>query len=121
MDEVLLKGLRFKGRHGVTPEERTNPQAIEVDLALGLDLKPAGMTDSLGKTVDYSLVYQEVRRIVEEESYNLLEALAERIAGRVLTFNRVLRVNITVKKLHPPIPGRYEYFAVSLERERAQH
>ena len=118
MDEVLLKGLRFEGLHGVTPEERAYPQAFEIDLALGLDLKPAGITDCLDKTVDYSRVYQEVRRIVEEESFNLLEALAESLAHRVLAFNRVVKVSVTVKKLHPPIDGQYEYFGVRLERER---
>lgn len=121
MDEVLLKGLRFEGRHGVTQDERNNPQAFEVDISIGLDLKPAAITDLLDKTVDYSMVYQEVRQIVEEESFNLLEALAERIAARVLALNRVMRVSITVKKLHPPIVGKYEYFGVHLERERFQH
>jgi dihydroneopterin aldolase/2-amino-4-hydroxy-6-hydroxymethyldihydropteridine diphosphokinase len=121
MDEVLLKGLRFDGRHGTTAEERAHPQTFEVDLVLYLDLRKAGATDCLEMTADYSLVYQEVRQIVEEESFNLLEALAERIAGRVLAFNRVVRASVTVKKLHPPISGQYEYFAVRLERERPQH
>lgn len=121
MDEVLLKGLRFDGRHGTTPEERANPQAFEIDLILRLDLKAAGATDCLDKTVDYSLVYQEVRHIVEEESFNLLEALAEKIATRVLTYNKVVQVKVTVKKLHPPIDGQYKFFAVRLERERPQH
>ncbi len=121
MDEVLLKGLRFEGRHGTTPEERAHPQTFEIDLGLYLDLREAGATDRLEKTVDYSLVYQEVRHIVEEESFNLLEALAERIAGQVLAFNRVVKVNVIVKKLHPPIVGQYEFFAVRLERERPQH
>lgn len=121
MDQVLLKGLRFEGRLGITAEERAKSQVIEVDLVLSLDLKPAGATDCLDKTVDYSLVYQTVRSIVEEESFNLLEALAERIARQVLTFNRVKQVNITVKKLHPPIAGQYDYFAIHLQRERFQH
>ena len=121
MDQIMLKGLRLEGRLGITPEERVKPQAIEVDIVLSLDLKPAGATDRLDKTVDYSLVYQEVRSIVEKESFSLLEALAERIAGQVLTLNRVVQVNITVKKLHPPIVGQYDYFAIHLQRERVQH
>lgn len=120
MDEVILKGLRFEGRHGVSDAERAAPQPIEVDLILGLDLRPAGITDSLDRTVDYSLAYQEVRQTVEEESFKLLEALAERIAERVLRLNRVIRADIVVKKLRPPIAGDYEYFAVRLKRERAE-
>lgn len=118
MDEVLLKGLVFEGRHGVTSEEKSLPQAFEIDLVLGLDLKPAGVADCLDHTVDYSEVYQEIRNIVEQESFNLLEALAQRLADRVLNFPRVVRVGVTVKKLHPPIAGRYQYFGVRLERER---
>ena len=121
MDEVILKGLRFEGRHGVSTAERAAPQPFEVDLILGLDLRPAGMTDSLDKTVDYSLAYQEVRHIVEEESYKLLEALGERIAERVLRLNRVIRADIVIKKLRPPIAGDYLCMAVHLKRERAEH
>ncbi len=121
MDEIILEGLRFDGRHGVTPEERAKPQAFEIDLSLGLDLKAAGTTDRLDKTVDYSLVFQEVRQIVGGESFRLLEALAERIATRMLTYNKVVLVKVTVKKLHPPIEGDYRYFAVALERERPEH
>ena len=121
MDEVILKGLRFEGRHGVSTAERAVPQPFEVDLILGLDLRAAGRTDSLDKTVDYSLAYREVRHIVEEESFRLLEALAERIAERVLRLNRVIRADVVVKKLRPPIAGDYDYVAVRLQRERPEH
>jgi len=118
MDEMLLAGLRFKGRHGVTPEEKVYPQEFEVDLVLHLDLKPAGETDLLEKTVDYARVYQEIKFIVEQESFNLIERLAERIAEQVLNYHRVERVEVTVKKIRPPLEGDYSFFSVRLVRQR---
>ncbi|HEX3011424.1 MAG TPA: dihydroneopterin aldolase, partial [Syntrophomonadaceae bacterium] len=76
MDKILAKGLTFKGCHGVLPQEKKLPQKFIVDLELFLDLSSAGIEDNLQKTVNYDEVYKQVKRIVENESYNLIEALA---------------------------------------------
>ena len=44
-DRILLSRMRFEGRHGVTDEERAEPQPFEVDVELELDLQPAGIDD----------------------------------------------------------------------------
>jgi len=46
---------------------------------------PTGQKDSIGSTLSYVQVYNDVKAIVETERYDLLEALADRIARRVLT------------------------------------
>ncbi|NLB17739.1 MAG: 2-amino-4-hydroxy-6-hydroxymethyldihydropteridine diphosphokinase [Syntrophomonadaceae bacterium] len=118
MDQIILDGLEFWGCHGITAEEKSQPQPFEVELVLGRDLSRAGRTDSIDDTVDYSRVFADICFIVEKESFNLLERLAARIAEHVLGYDKVIMARVTVKKLKPPIAGKYRSFGVSIERKR---
>lgn len=120
MDKIFLKGLRFQARHGVLAKEKIYPQTFEVDLVMEVELKEAGQSDDLQDTMDYSAIYQNVKEIVEETSFNLIEALAELIATRILEHQQVQKVTVTVKKLRPPIEGIYDHFAVEIERSRTE-
>jgi dihydroneopterin aldolase len=121
-DEVFLEGLRFYGYHGVNPEERILGQRFEVDVAILLDLQRAGESDELAETVSYSDLYKLVRRIVEGEPRNLLEAVAEAIAAEALkAFPPVRSVNVTVRKPEAPLKGAIlDAAGVRISRTRAQ-
>lgn len=105
-DEIFLEGMRFYAFHGVNAEERALGQRFTVDVALAVDLRAAGRSDDLGDTVSYSAVFKLVRRIVEGEPRNLLEAVAEAIAAGILAeFAPVARVTVTVRKPEAPLRG----------------
>ena len=98
-DFILLEGMTFFGRHGTLSAERELGQPFVVDVALQCDLRPAGESDDLTQTVDYSQVYRQVRGIVEGPPLNLTEAVAERIADAILkTFPVVESVRVKVAK-----------------------
>ena len=84
-DRIVLDGMVFQGTHGVQDHEQVNSQPFEVDVELLLNLQPAGMDDDLGKTVDYSKVFDTCRQIVESTRFRLIEALAEAIAHEILS------------------------------------
>ncbi len=119
MDRIELKGIAFYGYHGCLPEEREKGQRFFVDLTLFTDLKKAGETDNLTDTVNYAAVYEAIKEIVEGTPRNLIEAVAERIAGAVLEgFSPVRRICVTVHKPSAPIGGEFEDVAVSIVREK---
>ena len=118
-DRIELHGMVFEGRHGVLPSERVEPQPFEVDVVLALDLQPAGLADDLSRTIDYGVVFEEVRRIVESTSYRLIEALAEAIAQEILLSTSAERVTVRVRKPRAPLPGRFDWAGVEIERERS--
>ncbi len=95
--------------------ERSALGEIRVDLEAETDLGRAGASDDLLDTVDYVEVYELVRQAVEEEEFQLLEALATRIADRVLAIPRVTRVRLRVAK-QPRLPGQRQGFAVEIVR-----
>ena len=55
--------------------------------------------------------------MVEGEPCHLLEAVAERIARRLLELPRTERVTVRVHK-RPPIEGEFRSFGVEVVRER---
>ena len=83
-DRILLEGMIFYGYHGTLPAERDLGQRFVVDVELTCDLQPAGRSDDLTKTVDYSEVYRQARGITEGDPVNLTETIAERISSAIL-------------------------------------
>ncbi|MDN5346452.1 MAG: 7,8-dihydroneopterin aldolase/epimerase/oxygenase [Clostridia bacterium] len=117
-DKILLQGLKFYGHHGLLDQEKKLGQLFIVDLELEADLRPAGRSDCLEESVDYAAVYERVRKIVEEERFHILEALAERLAGVLLTIPRLTGVRVKVAKPQPPIRGPLQTVAVEIYRRR---
>ena len=62
---------------------------------------------------------EEARRIVESTSYRLIEALAEAIAQEILLSTSAERVTVRVRKPRAPLPGRFDWAGVEIERERS--
>lgn len=101
-DRILLEGMVFYGRHGTLPAERELGQPFVVDIELCLDLQPAGTSDDLTRTVDYSEVHHQAKEIVEGPPVNLTETVAERIAGAVLESHPEVEV-VRVKVAKPNV------------------
>lgn len=120
MDRIIMENMAFHGRHGVLPEEKALGQKFFVDGVLYLDLRKAGETDDLQYTVSYAEVYELIRKVVQEEQYDLLEAVAENICRRVLEAHPLVRkVGVRIRKPEAPVPGIFDSFGVEIERERA--
>ena len=117
-DIIHLKNLQFYGRHGVAPEEKALGQCFEIDVDLFVDIRPAAQSDDLTRTINYVEVYHEVKRIVEDECFNLIETLAQTIALHVGNQFGPEAIRVCVRKPHAPIPGVFDYVAVEIERTR---
>lgn len=119
MDRIELSGMEFFGRHGCFAEERQSGQTFLVDVVLHLDLQEAGRTDDLEKSVDYAAVFADVREVVEGAAKNLIEAVAEEVAARLLERYAISRVEVAVHKPAAPIKGAFRDVCVRMERSRA--
>lgn len=115
-DVIRLLGMTFMGGHGVRAWERSAPQPFEVDLEARLDLQIAGRADDLTLTVDYCLLYEAVREVVQGPEHRLVEALAERIAARVLSLGRIEAVTVRVRKPRAALPGPADTVEVEITR-----
>lgn len=119
-DRIELRGLRALGSCGILPEERTRPQPLEIDLDIEADLFTPGSSDRVEDTIDYSALCAMAERIVTAERFDLLEALAQRLAEAVMADDRALAVTVAVRKLRPPVPHHLDTCGVRITRTRAQ-
>jgi 7,8-dihydroneopterin aldolase/epimerase/oxygenase len=119
-DRIELHGLRLLARVGVLPFEQDQDQPVEIDLDLVADLRAAGASDDLADTIDYGAVCTVVERDgVQAGPVALLERLAARIAEVVLAFDdRIVEVDVVVRKLRPPVAQHLATSGVRLHRAR---
>ena len=115
-DSIRLTGLRVRGHHGVLPEERREGQVFVVDAVLHLDLRAAGATDDLTRTVHYGELAERLAAVVAGEPVDLLETLAARLADVCLASGSVDRVEVTVHKPSAPIPLELTDVSVTVAR-----
>jgi dihydroneopterin aldolase len=118
-DRIEIRDLRVLGAHGVLPEEKDRPQPFSVDIVAWLDMMAAQHSDALADTVDYGALAQVAADVVAGRSYQLLEALAGRLADVLLvTDARLEAVEVTVRKLRPPLALQVESTGVRVRRTR---
>lgn len=117
-DRITLLGMQFMGRHGVSSEERAEPQPIEVDVVVRLDLSAPATSDDLADTINYATLFELARQVAEGRSFHLLEALAGAIADAVLAAHPIDDVEVRVRKPKAPLPGAFESVEVRIRRRR---
>jgi dihydroneopterin aldolase len=118
-DRIEIRDLRVTGVHGVLAEERERSQPFAVDIVAWVDMTAAQQSDDLADTVDYGALAQTAADVVGGRSYRLLEALAGRLASALLiTDARLEAVEVTVRKLRPPLPLDVGSTGVRVRRAR---
>ena len=116
MDKIKLIDLEFMGRHGANPGEQDVPQKFIVNMIFATDTKPAGISDDLSLTVHYGELFLKIKQVMEQEHYQLLEALAERLAAISLADPKIKGVEVEVKKCQAKMGDDIFCSAVFIER-----
>jgi dihydroneopterin aldolase len=96
---VFVRDLVLPCNIGVHRHERDAPQRVRINLDLAVWEDDRPIDDSIGNVVCYEEVAKGVRAIVGAGHVNLVETLAERIAGFCLKDPRVKAVWARVEKL----------------------
>lgn len=85
LDVITLRELSVHCVIGVHPEEKIRTQALNIDVKLFLDARPAALSGILARTVDYSLVAKQISFILTHSRFRLLESAAEALAVFLLS------------------------------------
>jgi len=97
-DKIIIAGMAFSGRCGVTKEQRSRKRKILADMEVVTSCRKAGRSDELKDTVDYGELYKVAKKIIEQKTVCLLEGWAEMIAGEVLMRFKVREVRVRIRK-----------------------
>jgi len=97
-DQIHIRDLKFRCIIGTNEEERLDKQDVVVNVTLWADLKAACHSDLIEDTVDYKAIKKGILAMGEQSRFNLIEALAQRIADLCLKDERVRQVRVCVEK-----------------------
>ncbi len=116
-DIIYLSDLRIDTVIGVYDWERRIRQTVSVDLEMAADIRRAAASDAIEETLDYKAVAKRLLEFVGAAEFQLVETLAERVAGIVLDEFAVPWVRVRINK-----QGAVRYardVGVIIERTRA--
>ena len=116
MDKIFLHELKIDTIIGIWDWERKIRQTVVIDLEMSADIAKAAATDSVEDTLNYKSVAKRIQEFVGNSSFQLVETLAERIAGIIRDEFDVAWVRVRVHK-----PGAIRGSKdVGIEIERGQ-
>ncbi|MBE5870162.1 MAG: 2-amino-4-hydroxy-6-hydroxymethyldihydropteridine diphosphokinase [Lachnospiraceae bacterium] len=109
MDHIFIKNLKIFANHGVYEEETRKGQDFYVNARLYLDLRTAGKTDSLERSVNYGEVCLFLKDFLTKHTYQLIEAASyHSMKALLLKFPLIRRIEFELCKPEAPIPMEFE-------------
>ena len=101
-DKITIEDLEVKFHVGVPDEERIEAQKLLITIVIFKDLSSSAENDDISKTIDYFSVREEIKVLGENQSWKLIETLANDICKLVLTNFKAETVRVIVKKFILP-------------------
>lgn len=98
MDTVFIQQLAVKTTIGVYDWEKKIKQQLLFDLQMSSDITHAAASDNINDTIDYATVASTITKYVEDNQFELIETVAEKVAQIILNDFPVSEVSITLQK-----------------------
>lgn len=122
-DWIELGAMKLSCRLGLAEPERSDPQPLQVELSMGLDLSRAASGD-LGASVDYAEVLSEITCLATEGRWRILETLAAALCRHLLAPASLADARagvdaVRVRLGKPEVFGGRAVPSIQIERDRA--
>ncbi len=98
LDTVFIEQLEVITTIGVYDWEKTIKQKLVLDIEMAHDNAPAGTSDNIDLALDYAEVSQSVITHIEQNSFLLVERVAEEVAQLILQRFSVPWVKVRLTK-----------------------
>ncbi|MGN6617599.1 MAG: dihydroneopterin aldolase [Ilyomonas sp.] len=116
---IELSNLRFHAMHGLYAEEKVLGGDYEVNLTIKHEAQKIPVLH-LDETIDYTSVYQLVKESMQHPT-PLLETVVTSIVKKLFAkFSHAQEINLSIKKLHPPIIAFEGAVGVSFNCKRSE-
>jgi dihydroneopterin aldolase len=109
MDCITLRGMHFHVLVGILPQERVQPQRLDVDVMVWIRPGRTGI-------VDYRMLHDAARDAVMKSPREYLEEVAESVAESALAIEGVVSARVSVRKPDVPLGAPLDYVEVSIHR-----
>ena len=113
--DIHLSKIECFGKHGIYDNEKDNDQKFLIDIYIKIQ---DFSEDNIGNTVNYEEVVDLVIKIVEHESFDLIESLSKNIVKQILTSYQksnviINEIRATVHKPNTILKSKTEDISVS--------
>ena len=98
MDIIYLHGLKVECVIGVWEWERRTTQALTIDIDMAADIATAAASDQLDDTLNYKAVAKRILEFVAGSQFQLIETVAEKVAGMLLDEFKISWCRVKVDK-----------------------
>lgn len=99
MDIIFISELKIETLIGIYEWEQKVPQAIELNLEIGLAGEHAAKSGKIGDTIDYSKIVARIEQLFHEQHYALLEKAGTAIAEMIMREFGAPWVKVSIAKL----------------------
>lgn len=97
-DEIHIEQIEVFSVIGVLEHERKGLQRLTVTISFWPYKQTRDMADDVEQAVNYSAVAEETKRFAREQTVNLIETLADRLAAHLLKTFPIQKVTVEVRK-----------------------
>ena len=113
--DINISKIKCSGKHGIYDYEKQNNQEFLVDIHINIS---DFSEDDINKTLNYEEIVNLVIKIVNTESYDLIETLAKHISKQIVfqyskTEATIQEIKVTVHKPDTILKDRTEGISVS--------
>ena len=116
MITVHLHQLLFNSFHGIHEEEKILGNDYVVDASVMFHEEQKVIT-SIHETINYAAIYNVIKERMSVPTL-LLETVVMEIGNEIHTqFPQLKSINISIKKMHPPIEGIQGAAAITWEKQ----
>ena len=97
-NKIFVSDLEIEAVIGIFDWEREVKQLIKISYEVEVDIKKAFKSDNIEDTFDYKTTSKKIIKFVEKSSFQLIEALAEKVSKIIMQDERVLNLSLSVSK-----------------------
>jgi 7,8-dihydroneopterin aldolase/epimerase/oxygenase len=101
-DRIHIEQLEVSTHIGVPEKERATPQRLTVSITLWPKQETRDLGDQIDRTVNYSAVAEAARNFAHDQSVNLIETLADRVATHLLENFAIQKITVELRKFVLP-------------------
>jgi dihydroneopterin aldolase len=99
MDFIFIRELKLETLIGFHKRELVVPQTIRLDIEIGISNTKVFTSDKVADCIDYDRVATRIRELLSKDRFNLVEALADRVARLVIEEFGASHVKVSAAKL----------------------
>ncbi len=95
---IKIKNLRLKTILGIYDFEQNFLREIIVNIEIHSNLDKARFTNSINDTIDYSVIINNIKNLVQNKKFQLIERLAQEILDLIIKDDRIEKCILEVDK-----------------------